>query len=233
MITIKLILLLIFSYLLGNVHFARIISKARKDDITKHGSGNPGTMNMVRTHGIMFGSFTLVLDALKGAIPALVAYFLFAKDGGNWVVYSMHIAGLLAVIGHIFPVIYKFKGGKGVATAFGFFTVVNPIVSAILFAVGLILFFTLKIGSLSSLIYITGFVFYETVTNFNLNHALPLVTLYLVALLIYLAHSSNMKRLITGKENKVNIKECLEKDKTFIKSKIDQKNSKTKNGEEE
>lgn len=230
MVVFKFIILIILSYLLGNVHFARIIAKVRKDDITKHGSGNPGTMNMVRTHGIIFGSLTLILDALKGVLPALAGYFLFVNDGGNWAVYAMHIAGLLAVIGHIFPVIYKFKGGKGVATAFGFFTVVNPIVSAILFAVGLILFLTVKIGSLSSLIYITGFVIYETVTNFNFNHALPLVTLYLVAILIYVAHRTNMQRLVVGKENKVDIKECLEKDKTFIKEKKEVISQKLHNG---
>ncbi len=213
----KFAIIIIASYFLGNVHFARILSRAKNDDITKHGSGNPGTMNMLRTHGIIFGVFTLLLDGLKGAIPALLAYlWLGGADGGLMATYAMHIAGLFAVLGHVFPVVYRFKGGKGVATAFGFFTVVNPLVSFILFVIGLIVFVTIKIGSVSSLVYISLFVLYQVITNFNTNSILPLTILLAVGVLIVVVHKTNVKKLVKKQENKINFNEVMEKDKELI-----------------
>lgn len=216
---IKFLFAVVFSYFLGNIHFARLISKIRKDDITKHGSGNPGTMNMLRTHGFILAIFTLILDALKGAILALVGYYLLGGAGGGLTaVYAMYLCGFFAVIGHVFPLVYKFKGGKGVATAFGFFTVVNPLVSAILFAVGLILFFITKIGSISSIVYVCCFVTYQIGVKFNVNYILPYVILVVTAILIVFAHRTNVKKLIKKQENKINITEVVEKDKNLIKS---------------
>ena len=122
MIALKYILLIVCSYLLGSVNFARILSKnVMHGDITKSGSGNPGTMNMLRTYGFKAGALTLVLDALKGVIPALVGYFLFGGDGSNAAYVGLYVGGLSAVVGHCFPVFYKFKGGKGVACLFFIF----------------------------------------------------------------------------------------------------------------
>ena len=110
MIALKYILLIVCSYLLGSVNFARILSKnVMHGDITKSGSGNPGTMNMLRTYGFKAGALTLVLDALKGVIPALVGYFLFGGDGSNAAYVGLYVGGLSAVVGHCFPVFYKFR----------------------------------------------------------------------------------------------------------------------------
>ncbi|MGN1162987.1 MAG: glycerol-3-phosphate acyltransferase, partial [Christensenellales bacterium] len=81
MTVLKWVLLIVLSYALGNISVARIISRIKKDDITKHGSGNPGTMNMIRTFGIGTGLLTLFFDCLKGAIPALAGMLLFRADG--------------------------------------------------------------------------------------------------------------------------------------------------------
>lgn len=217
---LKIIALIIFGYFLGNIHFARIIAKSRKDDITTHGSGNPGTMNVVRTHGIILGSVTLILDALKGAIPALIGFWWFGgADGGFYAINAMHVAGLSAVLGHVFPVFYKFKGGKGVATSFGFFTVVNPLLSLILFAIGLALFLIVRIGSVSSLVFVSGFVIYQVVTNFNVPSIPSLFILLIVGVLIFVVHKSNVQRLINNQENVIDLKQTIEKDKQLIAEK--------------
>ncbi len=217
----ELLLILLGAYFLGNVKFAKILAKLKDDDITKHGSGNPGTVNMLRTHGFLLGGLTLLLDGLKGAIPALVAYLVFGGvNGGLTAIYAMHLAGFIAVIGHNYPVIKKFKGGKGVATSFGYFTVVNPLLSAILFLVGIVIFAITKIASLGTLSYITGFIIVQMVLNFNIQSVYPLTILVLTAILIFVAHASNMIKLANKQENKFNFAEIIEKDKDFINKKV-------------
>ena len=131
---IKMVLLTLGGYLLGNFSSAKFLSRLKKDDITKHGSGNPGTMNMARTFGFGWGILTLVMDALKGAIPALVGYFLFGgADGGTNAYIGLFAGGFSAIVGHIFPIFYKFKGGKGVACIFGVFAIAEPIWTLIMF----------------------------------------------------------------------------------------------------
>lgn len=226
----KLIVLIIVAYFLGNINFARLLSKVVKDDITKHGSGNPGTMNMLRNFGFIFATCTLILDALKGAIPAFIGYKLMLPYGQDWAVYAMQMAGFSAVIGHIFPVIYKFKGGKGVATAFGYFTVVNPLISLTLFLVGLILFFVIKIGSVSSMVYINVFVLYHFIINFNKENVFALIIMVLTAAIIVYAHRSNFKNLFKKQESKIKISEVVEKDKKIINTTKEKlKNGKNKN----
>ena len=138
-IVLKYILLVVGSYLIGNISFARIIGRFKKVDITKQGSGNPGTMNMIRNQGVVLGILTLMLDMIKGAVPATVGYFLFG--GASDVPQSMigvYAAGLSVVVGHIYPVFYKFKGGKGVACVLGVFAVANPLAFIIVFAIDVI-----------------------------------------------------------------------------------------------
>ncbi|MBR5226879.1 MAG: glycerol-3-phosphate acyltransferase, partial [Clostridia bacterium] len=99
-----LILLFIGSYLIGNFSFARIISHKKNSDITKLGSGNPGTMNMLRNFGIKSGALTLVLDAVKGALPALLGFLAFGGTAGGGMAYvGLYIGGLGAILGHNFP----------------------------------------------------------------------------------------------------------------------------------
>ena len=124
-------LLAIGAYLIGNISFAILLSKKKNQDITKMGSGNPGTMNMLRNFGFKTGILTLALDALKGAAPALAGYLLFGDHG-------LYIAGLAVILGHIYPVFRKFKGGKGVACTLGVFLVANPILTLIFFVVAFI-----------------------------------------------------------------------------------------------
>ena len=107
------VLLSIASYMIGNVNFAIIISKFKNKDITKEGSGNPGTMNMSRTFGIKIGLLTLFLDVLKGVVPTLAARLIFADmyfgDSTLEVaITAQYLAGFFTVVGHIFPISLNF-----------------------------------------------------------------------------------------------------------------------------
>ena len=200
---LKYFLTIVISYLIGSVSFARIISTNHfKKDITKIGSKNPGTINMTRSHGVMGGLSTFILDILKGAVPSLIAYFI----GGTVLLY---VAGFSAVIGHIFPALYRFKGGKGLATTIGVFLVANPGCTLIALFIGLIIILATDIGSFASLTIITITSIIECITLDN-RHNIPVICLIIAmyALVLFM-HRKNIVRLLTGRENKVNLKEHL------------------------
>ncbi|HIV01026.1 MAG TPA: glycerol-3-phosphate 1-O-acyltransferase PlsY [Candidatus Caccopulliclostridium gallistercoris] len=210
MIALKYILLIVCSYLLGSVNFARILSKnVMHGDITKSGSGNPGTMNMLRTYGFKAGALTLVLDALKGVIPALVGYFLFGGDGSNAAYVGLYVGGLSAVVGHCFPVFYKFKGGKGVACVLGVFAVARPIAVLIFFVVAFIYLCIFDYASIASFIFITALTIIEAF-RFRGDMTIALL-LFVLFFLTFFMHRSNVFRLLIGKENKVNLISSLKK----------------------
>lgn len=214
----------IISYLLGSVSIARLITNKKEDNISAVGSGNPGTMNMLRTHGMAMGLFTLFCDALKGAIPALfgLLYFgeLYGVEMGYIAIYSF---GLCAVIGHIFPIFYKFKGGKGIATTFGMFMVADPICTVILFGIMFVTLYFIKIGSLVSLLFIT----IEAVEQmFRPKMQGNWIALLIMCILVFIdicCHKQNIIRLIENRENPADIQEGLKKDIEKIKNKKDKK----------
>ena len=177
------VLLIVFSYFVGNISWARVFSKKQNGDITKSGSGNPGTMNMLRTYGVKLAFLTLILDALKGAIPALCGMFLFIYTGLNQDV-GIYLAGLCAVAGHMFPVIYKFKGGKGVATALGVFMVANPLWLILAFAVGFVYVWFFDYGSVASLFIIAFMSILQGYSN-NAKYAGDFATLLSLNLIIF------------------------------------------------
>ena len=213
-IAIKIILIVICSYFLGNITFARPVAKTLNDDITTHGSGNPGTMNMMRTHGAKYGFITLGLDMLKGIISCLCAYYIFGgKDGGKIAELMKYVAGFCCFIGHLYPIVYKFKGGKGVATACGIAFCVNPLLmTGVAFVfVGVMLW--LEIASFASMLSTVLFVLIDTIFICLSHNYYCLIPLYLIMFFIIYAHRANIKRLIHGNENKVPVR------KYFIKKK--------------
>ena len=219
MVALKFVLIVIVSYFCGNITFARIFAKRRNDDITKHGSGNPGTMNMLRTHGVTMGVITLIFDAVKAAIPCLISSLVLFSDQPYLADVSIYVAGLACIIGHMYPVIFKFKGGKGVASAFGMAMVANPLVTGIglvLFIITLVLF---KIASLSSMLCAFGFVVTQTVLLALKDYYLSISLLWVVFFLIIYAHRSNIKRMLNKKENKINLQEVVQKDIDYANSK--------------
>lgn len=201
------IILGLCSYFFGNINFAKIISKCKKDDITKHGSGNPGTLNMLRTFGFKWAIFNMVLEILKGLIPTLIGKLWLGELGA-------YVAGSCVILGHIFPIIFKFKGGKGVASFAGFSAIVLPWwVALIVFVVCFTFVVITSIGSIGTL----GFVLISTIIQLFLIDPngygwLAYVLLIAIVSLIMFVHRGNIKRLLQGKENPTNIKSAFKKD---------------------
>ena len=227
-------IIVVVSYLVGSVSFARIFSWAfAKKDITKVGSHNPGTMNMLRTRGFGEAILTLVMDAIKCGLPALISYFVVEHFFEGYGDLAYFVAGISAIVGHCFPVYYKFKGGKGVACTFGLFTF-NPHfywMSLIAFVVCfLLMLFVIKYGSVISFIYILSMAITST-TLFSvwrvLNLVPILVIIWSIVILTFSLHHKNIARLFTGRENKVDLmsKICKKKSSVVVEEGVD-------NGEE-
>lgn len=213
MIYLYLALTIVVGYLIGNINFARIFSwMFAKKDITTVGSKNPGTMNMLRTRGFGEALLTLLMEAVKSGAPALACYFLFKTYFPGYEDLAYFLSAIGAVIGHCFPVFYKFKGGKGVACTFGMFLFHQNCwwVSLVMFAICFLLFFFIEYPFIISLTFILTMSIYATcifaLAHVNLYIAL-IVVLWLNFALIVFMHRGNIKRLVTGKENKVNFRE--------------------------
>jgi len=212
MIYLKAILLVFGAYLIGNINFARILSKKVNSDITKQGSGNPGTMNMLRSYGAKLGGLTLLLDLLKGAVPSILGFFIFGGYSNLALAYfGLYLAGISVIIGHIYPVFYKFKGGKGVASSLGVFLVANPIVTLIVFIVAVIYLWLFEYGSISSFIMITALTIVEVLRLYSYNNIGIFICLFFILFFTFFSHRKNIIRLFNGKENKVSLKNIFKK----------------------
>jgi len=190
----------IIIYLIGSIPFAFIVTKiSGYGDIRKIGSGNIGTTNVLRTGNKFLALIVLVLDMLKGYLPTF--YLL------NYIYYSNNnsltplILGSMAILGHIFPVWLKFKGGKGVATYIGFIFAVNYILGVFFVLLWLFIAFIKKYSSLASIFSLLATPFLMLFLDYK-----PSIFLFffiLSALLIF-KHYSNIKRLIDKTESKIN-----------------------------
>lgn len=216
---LKYVGVVIIGYFIGNINFARIISKFLKNDITQHGSGNPGTMNMLRTFGFKFGLLTLVLDVIKGAVSSLIGFYVFGGDiSANQSIIGLYVGGLSCVLGHNFPIIYKFKGGKGVACILGIYAVANPIWTLIAFAISFIYLCIFDYGAVASFIFITILTVLESTKHTG---CIPITCLlFVLFFMTWFMHRKNIARLLWGKENKVNLKKAFKKKKVKNNEKI-------------
>ena len=227
------VLLAIVCYFIGCFNFARMISRLKNRDITQIGSGNPGTMNMSREFGLKIGVLTFFCDAFKGGVPAVIAFLIYrnyvfagtAMRVGDFVRY---FSGLCVIIGHIFPVTMKFKGGKGIASTFGLFWFSLPcdwswfalIVLGCLIGVVLFIFWT-EWGSLGSLFGVTALSIIQIVIFLGRYQNMPLnaylVCLYMLIFVINLftwwAHRQNLARLFAGEEHHTSIRKLAKKKK--------------------
>ena len=208
---ISAVIAVIVAYLIGSINFAVIFTKAFKNkDIREHGSGNAGTTNVMRVGGFVPGALTFVFDALKGFAACMLGKVIFDyafQNQGGWWTASMagaYICGVACMIGHIFPVFFKFRGGKGVATSVGIFAVCCPIAIVIGLASFTVITIVTRYVSLSSLISTIVVVTLATVFRTSDTPALvQIISCAVMAALIYYKHFDNIKRLIAGKENKV------------------------------
>lgn len=213
------LLIIAGSYLIGNLNFAILISRGKNKDIRKMGSGNPGTLNMSRQFGLKIGVLTLALDILKGAVPALTAALVYgdALFGDSTLKVgevAQYLAGFFAVLGHIFPAFYKFKGGKGIATTIGVFLVGEPVVTLIFAAVAVAYILITEMGSVGSFIATTPSAVAAVIRFYNDGFAVENnfeygMTFFIAAdllvfgiiLLTWIAHRQNIKRLLAGEEH--------------------------------
>jgi glycerol-3-phosphate acyltransferase PlsY len=200
------------SYLLGSIPFGYLLVRIfRGEDVRLSGSGNIGATNVSRRSPTL-GVVTMVLDALKGTTAALLAYFLWIRMGFRTGVLDVlpfepvSIAALFAVIGHMFPVWLKFRGGKGVATGLGSFAFIAP--QAILIAAGVFIATVaiFRYVSLGSILAVASFPF--LVFGIYGYGKVPLILSLIVitCLLIIARHSENIRRLRAGTESRVGAK---------------------------
>ena len=202
-------ILAIVCYFIGNITWARVVAKAKHDDITKHGSGNPGTLNSWRFYGFWPGVITFVLDMFKGLVCALGGYWIFKYCGLNAEV-ALYVGGFACVLGHIFPVLFKFKGGKGIATSIGVFFVANWWVTLICFVAMIVSMLFIKYASICTLLEIIVLSVVE-ICLVNPANWVNYILICGILFLVLLAHRANIKRLFTGKENKTELLAMLKK----------------------
>ena len=203
-----LILSSLIAYLLGSLNFALILSKKMYgEDIRNYGSKNAGTTNMMRTYGKKAAILTILGDIFKGIIAVIIGSFIMGATLGGYT------AGLLCVIGHVFPIFYGFRGGKGVATAAAVILIVNPIVFLIMISVFLITVILTRYISLGSCLSAALFPFltYYSRLAVSPENRLPFSGIaflcsFLMAILVICKHHENLKRLANGRESKFSFK---------------------------
>lgn len=213
-----LVLIFLISYLIGSVNFAKIISwHGWHKDIEKEGSGNPGTMNVLRTHGAKAATLTLLLEVVKSGLTAWLCRYLTLGYAGFVPEYSANLvyffSGLAIVLGSCFPFFGAVKGGKGVACAGGVFMFSDLwYVALALFVVGVIQILITEYGFISCLIYILGMAIATTVYTCVLNlpsSLLICLIVWAICILIYVKHYKNFYRLFTHTENKAGFKNAF------------------------
>ena len=189
----------IAAYLIGSLSFAVIVSKYYgMDDPRTYGSGNPGATNVLRSGKKKAAALTLLGDALKGLVAVVLARCL--QDALNLSDITIAAVAVAALVGHMWPLFFSFKGGKGVATALGVLLALSPATALVCAAIWLVMAFGFKVSSLAALA--------ATV-------AAPLVAFWLmpspswawatvvIAVLVLYRHKSNIQNLLQGKEGKI------------------------------
>ncbi|MDL2257920.1 glycerol-3-phosphate 1-O-acyltransferase PlsY [Eubacteriales bacterium OttesenSCG-928-K08] len=193
--TLYLVLAALLGYLLGNVQSAVIISRLKfHDDVRNHGSGNAGSTNMLRVYGLKPGLTTFVFDSLKGIFGVLVGRWLAGETGA-------YAAALFVVIGHDFPVLFKFKGGKGVASTLSILWMLSPKYGAIVTVIAIIILLSTRIVSLTSITSMTIYLLLVLIFEWGNVYFLLLITALWALMLV--RHVDNIKRLLRGEESRL------------------------------
>lgn len=191
------LLLPIFAYLIGSISSAIIVSKLKGlEDPRKVGSGNPGATNVLRSGDKTAAAITLVGDILKGFIPVMIAKIV---GGGPTLI---ALVGLAAFLGHLYPVYYQFKGGKGVATAVGVLLAINTLLVFFLVCIWLGLAFLTRYSSLAALVAAVAAPLILALVEPSLPYILLAAT---IAGFLIWRHRANIERLLNGTESKINL----------------------------
>lgn len=194
---------IIIAYLLGSVPTAVWIGKAFYNiDVREFGSGNAGATNTFRVLGKKAGIPVLIIDIIKGSLAVALSYFSNVRVGSNDFISLQLGFGIAALIGHIFPIFAGFRGGKGVATILGIVVCICPQASALALLVFIIVLFSSRIVSLSSML---AGVSFPLILILGLHNQNPILSVFsiVVAVLLIITHRKNIRRLITKQESKV------------------------------
>lgn len=214
------------AYFLGSVNFAVIFTKCfTKSDIRDYGSGNAGATNVLRVGGIVPGILTFLCDALKGFAACLIGkavfgYVLTAHPGLTWAfpIYGAYACGLICMIGHVFPLFYQFRGGKGVAVSVGIYAVCCPkaiIIGLVVFALVTLISKTVSVGSLiATVVVISLSIIFKNSSiglfsnAFDINAGVfPQAILSIfMGIIIIIKHIPNIKRIISGEEKHIKVR---------------------------
>lgn len=192
----KYFIVALIAYFLGNLSFAFILGKLlMKKDVRDYGSGNSGATNAIRAFGKKIGILAFLGDVFKGVVAVIIGRAICGESGG-------YLAGALVIIGHNWPVLLSFKGGKGVATTVGVVLIISPYIALICFIIGLTIAFFTRMVSLGS---ITGMalaplaaIIFVRPFNFKL-----LLFCIFVSVMSIFRHRENIKRILQGNENKL------------------------------
>jgi glycerol-3-phosphate acyltransferase PlsY len=195
-VTVPPAVLVIAAYLLGSISFAVLLVRARTGrDIRAEGSGNAGATNVLRSHGKKLALLVALLDVAKG-LAAVLLVRLVTSDP-RWAA----AAGFAAILGHVFPVFYGFRGGKGVATAVGAFLALSPLAVLVSLALFIAIVAATRYVSLGSVV---AFAVLPPIAGLLFHAPRAVVTAAgMTALLILLKHLPNLKRLARGEEGKL------------------------------
>ncbi|MHB1677079.1 MAG: glycerol-3-phosphate 1-O-acyltransferase PlsY [Sulfuriferula sp.] len=188
----------VLAYMLGSLSFAVLVSRAfGLPDPRSHGSGNPGATNMLRTGRKSAAALTLLGDLAKGWLAVSLAAYLRTRYGlPHWVVY---VAAVAALLGHMYPLFFGFKGGKGVATALGVLLALSPWLGSICALIWLGVFAVKRISSLAAL---SAAAAAPIVGYYVLDSVAAAAALWVLAALIFWRHRANISRLLTGEEGR-------------------------------
>jgi len=196
--TFTIALALVAAYVVGSIDFAVIVARMHGVDIHEVGSGNPGASNVLRSIGRVPAAMVLLGDTMKGVVGAAMG--MVASGTGDPLVHWAFLAGLLAVVGHCYPVFHRFKGGKGVATGLGVLFFTAWLVAVIVVTGWLVLLKVTKIASISSLIVVGASIplaIWQGVSGMSLLWFLATVVL------VVWRHKTNIQRVFGGSEQKV------------------------------
>jgi len=188
------VIAIVISYLIGNISPAILIGRAMGVDIRKEGSGNAGTTNVLRTLGKKAGAATFIIDTLKGVVAVLLGGYIGGQELAMY-------CGLAVFLGHIWPVVFGFRGGKGIATGFGALLALEPLLALIELAAAAFFFVTTKRVSVGSLA--AGVLLPFTAYCFDPGY-LPFAVV--MAVIVLFKHRKNIIRLVKGEEPKISFR---------------------------
>lgn len=197
MLVLCVLLSIVPAYFLGSLNFAVIFSRRMfNEDVRTKGSGNAGTTNMLRNYGKKAAVLTLGGDLLKAVVACAIGYVVLGIDGA-------YLAGMFCVLGHMFPIYYRFKGGKGVATTAAVVLMTNPLIFVIAITLFVIIVVGTKYVSLGS---VMCAMLWPILLHRIEGPCIGVLVAFFIAAMIVFMHRANIKRLLEGKESKISLR---------------------------